>query len=374
MPSHISAFVSMAKLFAVLLLLTPLCAAARTFDIGLDGKTPYPQSSRDQILDIQSASEGRSLHANELDAFKAILTRQGWPTYRTSGPALIDASGKLLERAGLDVEFQKYMLRVLDQQVGDDVRPAVYARLADRIHASHSATQLYGTLHQQSGAVRAVDPPIASLGAMLFFRDFYGLPSLEEELASESVDYTTSLSQPPATYSRPDIRTLLGELIQPDQSLRAALSDARKKGDTAAVDKLKEQIAASDQEGLRKIKQVFDDVGFPTREMVGIDGVSTAFLLVQHADEDPDFQKRALQLATPLLETRGMSRRQYAMLADRVALASGGPQLYGTQMTLKNGTYVLQPTTDMDGLDKRRLSMALGPYQQMLDRANSKGP
>jgi len=37
--------------------------------------------------------------------------------------------------------------------------------------------------------------------------------------------------------------------------------------------------AASDQVTLRQIKNIDDDLGFPTRAMVGIDGASTAFLL-----------------------------------------------------------------------------------------------
>jgi len=55
-------------------------------------------------------------------------------------------------------------------------------------------------------------------------------------------------------------------------------------------------------------------------------------------------------------------------------LAEGEPQLYGTQMPLQNGVYVLQPTSDLDGLDKRRSQMALGPYQAMLDSANASRP
>lgn len=312
-------FSRLASVLALLLAFAPFCMEASTFDIGLDGKSPYPEHSRDQILELQRNSDGRMLLRDELDAFKAVLVEQGWPTYRTSGPALIDAAGKLLGRSGLDCEFQKYMLRVLDQQVGDDIRPAIYARLADRIHASHNSSQLYGTLQQRLDDVATVDPPVASLGSLLFFRDFYGLPSLEEDLASGGIDYEVTLSQPPATYTWPDIRTLLGELIQPDQSLRAALSAARSKGVSAKVELLKEEIAASDREGLRRIKQVFEGVGFPTRDMAGIDGVSRAFLLVQHADEDPALQRRALELAKPLMESRGMSRRQYAMLADRVS-------------------------------------------------------
>ncbi len=112
----------LASVLALLLAFAPFCTAASAFDIGLDGKSPYPAHSRDHILELQRNSDGRSLRRDELDAFKAVLVQQGWPTYRTSGPALIDAAGKLLERSGLDFEFQEYMLRVLDQQVGDDIR------------------------------------------------------------------------------------------------------------------------------------------------------------------------------------------------------------------------------------------------------------
>ncbi|WP_254574419.1 DUF6624 domain-containing protein [Stenotrophomonas acidaminiphila] len=365
--------------FLIFLLAQSFQTSAATFDIGLDGSQAHPANVGERLDALLRDADGRQLNRAELDEFKAILVKHGWPTYRTSGPASIEVCAGLLKRSGLDFDFQKYMLAVLDQQVGDDIRPAAYARIADQAYTAHEGVQLYGTLHRRVEGKVVADPPVKSEGTMLFFRDFYGLPSLEEELAestgsadaSSSMDYDGSLSQPSAVYTRPDIRKLLGELIDPDQSLRHALSKARAEGDSARVEELQAKIAEADRENTRKIKQVFDEVGFPTREMVGIDGVSTALLLVQHADEDPEFQKRALTLAEPLMKTRGMSRRQYAMLTDRVALASGHPQIFGTQMMLENGTYVLQPTLDLENLDRRRREMALGPYRKMLESANS---
>lgn len=365
--------------YLIFLLAQSFQTSAATFDIGLDGSQAHPANVGERLGALLRDADDRQLTRAELDEFKALLLEHGWPTYRTSGPASIEVCGGLLKRSGLDFEFQKYMLALLDQQVGDDIRPAAYARIADQAYAAHEGVQLYGTLHRRVDGKVVADPPVKSEGTMLFFRDFYGLPTLEEELAESAgstagpspMDYDGSLSQPSAVYTRPDIRKLLGELIYPDQSLRHALSKARAEGNPARVEELQAKIAEADRESMRQIKQVFDEVGFPTREMVGIDGVSTAFLLVQHADEDPEFQKRALALAEPLMRTRGMSRRQYAMLADRVALASNQPQIYGTQMKLENGTYVLQPTLDLENLDRRRREMALGPYQQMLESANS---
>lgn len=365
--------------FLILMLAHSLQASAARFDIGLDGSQAHPAAVGERLGALLRGADGRQLNSAELDEFKAILLKHGWPTYRTSGPASIEVCGGLLKGSSLDFEFQKYMLALLDQQVGDDIRPAAYARVADQAYADHEGVQLYGTLHRRADGKLIADPPVKSEGTMLFFRDFYGLPTLEEELAEaagsqggpSSIDYDGSLSQPSAVYTRPDIRKLLGDLIHPDQSLRHALNKARAEGDSARVEEIKAKIAESDRKAMHQIKRVFDEVGFPTREMVGIDGVSTAFLLVQHADEDPEFQRRALALAEPLMKTRGMSRRQYAMLADRVALASDQPQIYGTQMTLENGAYVLQPTIDLENLDRRRREMALGSYQKMLERANS---
>lgn len=363
-------------LLLALLLVLGFQAHAQGFDIGLDGNTPYPDSARSRLAALLEEGGDRPLTAGQLDEFKAILTSHGWPTYRTSGPEVIETCAALLRRSGADFPFQQYMLRLLDQQVGDDIRPEAYARFADQAYAGHEGVQLYGTLHRREGADYVAHPPIRSEGAMLFFRDFYGLPGLDEELAALAAGaatpgYDGPMSQPSATYTRPDIRRLLGELIQPDQSLRMELQQARAGGDAARVEALQARIAEADRESLPQLRAVFDEVGFPTREMVGIDGVSTAFLLVQHADEDPAFQQRALELAEPLMRSRGMSRRQYAMLADRVALAAGRPQLYGTQMQLENGRYVLQPTADLENLDQRRREMALGPYRQMLQSANA---
>lgn len=363
----------------VLLVLHGVHANAAAFDIGLDGRTAYPASANERLGNLLRSSEGRQLTHDELEEFKAVLVKQGWPTYRTSGPQAIEVCGELLRRSGVDFEFQKYMFALLDQQVGDDIRPIAYARLADQAYAAHERVQLYGTLLRRDEGTLVVDPPIKSEGTMLFFRDFYGLPSLEEELRdsgddtgrTSAMDDDGALSKQPPVYTRPDIRKLLGELIYEDQSLRGELHQALSKGDKAEIERIKTKIIESDKKSTAGIKQIFDKVGFPTREMVGIDGVSTAFLLVQHADADPEFQKKALALAEPLMKTRGMSRRQYAMLADRVALATGQPQIYGTQMELRDGTYVLQPTADLENLDQRRSEMALGPYQKMLDSANS---
>jgi len=152
-------------------------------------------------------------------------------------------------------------------------------------------------------------------------------------------------------------------MIAGDQATRAKAS----KVSGAELDKLLAEMREIDQLNIGKIEAIFDQVGFSDVQMVGRDGVSTAFLLVQHATDDPTFQRRALDLAKPLVESRQMSKQQYAALTDRVLLAEGKQQLYGTQTEVVKDKVVLRPLTDPDNVDARRAAMAMGPLTDYIE-------
>lgn len=57
----------------------------------------------------------------------------------------------------------------------------------------------------------------------------------------------------------------------------------------------------------------------------------TAWLMAQHADRDPAFQKEVLAMLEPLVATGETSAANYAYLWDRVAVGEHRPQRYGTQ-------------------------------------------
>jgi hypothetical protein len=71
--------------------------------------------------------------------------------------------------------------------------------------------------------------------------------------------------------------------------------------------------------------------GWPGRTEVGEDGAHLVWLLVQNAAaSDPAFQRRCLDLLTAAVEAGEAARREWAYLTDRVLLAEGEPQEYGT--------------------------------------------
>lgn len=113
------------------------------------------------------------------------------------------------------------------------------------------------------------------------------------------------------------------------------------------------------------LKTVIADKGWPTYSRVGHDGAKAAWLIVQHADHDPAFQAQVLPLIEHAAKAGEADLPDLALLTDRVLLAQGKPQRYGSQFTTAgDGTMELRPTEDMDGLDARRQAMGLQPLAQ----------
>lgn len=124
-------------------------------------------------------------------------------------------------------------------------------------------------------------------------------------------------------------------------------------------------ILAVDSRRLARLKEIVDQHGWPGKSLVGEDGAKAAWLLVQHATQDPDFMKRCRGLMERAVRRGEASSVDYAWLVDRVRLQQGKGQLYGTQFIQDSkGRLVLQPLKDPEEVDKRRLEMGLGPLAE----------
>lgn len=99
---------------------------------------------------------------------------------------------------------------------------------------------------------------------------------------------------------------------------------------------------------------------------------NNAWLLVQHADLDPDFQREVLRILEPLVATGETRPSNFAYLFDRVAaswsdLSKQVPQRYGTQGMCKGpGVWEPIPLEDPENLDRRRASVGLGPEAEYI--------
>lgn len=166
----------------------------------------------------------------------------------------------------------------------------------------------------------------------------------------------TALEQRLAALTQPALRRELLERFQRDQAaLKAAgyeYTDASKVVRSENNARMKEIIAAH---------------GWPGKSMIGEDGAHAAWLLVQHADDEPAFQKQCLALMKPLVDAGEVTENNYAYLHDRIAVAEGRRQRYGTQFNKQREP---QPIEDEANVDARRIAIGLPPMaeykQQML--------
>ena len=96
----------------------------------------------------------------------------------------------------------------------------------------------------------------------------------------------------------------------------------------------------------------------------GADADHDAWLLVQHADRTPDFQRTTLARLEALPQG-STNRKNLAYLWDRVAKSDGRPQRYGTQgRCVGPGTWEPNPSEDPSHLDDRRMQMGLNPESE----------
>ncbi|WP_428963018.1 DUF6624 domain-containing protein [Micromonospora fluostatini] len=110
---------------------------------------------------------------------------------------------------------------------------------------------------------------------------------------------------------------------------------------------------------------VLDQEGWPRLSEVGPDASAAAWLIAQHADRDPEFQRRCLGLLEQAVRDGEAQASHWAYLTDRVRRAEGRPQVYGTQLWYGldgGGPLQPQPIEDPDRLDERRRSVGLGPF------------
>ena len=131
------------------------------------------------------------------------------------------------------------------------------------------------------------------------------------------------------------------------------------------------QKSGIDNEGpdarIARLKQIIAEHGWPTFDLVGKDGGDAAWIIAQHADLDPDFQAAALELLTEAAEAGQASWGNVAYLSDRVAVAKGDPQTYGTQIgCVKGKAKLATPLTEPDQVDRLRAKAGLDPLDDYL--------
>ena len=154
------------------------------------------------------------------------------------------------------------------------------------------------------------------------------------------------------------LRAELREMFRVDQELR---NKAIKDWDNH---ELASEIMEVDRRNTARMHQIVDAYGWLGKTLVGEDGANAAWLLVQHADADREFQKRCLELMIAAGPDE-VPPSNLALLVDRVRVGEGRPQVYGTQFwTDENDRFGPCAIEDETLVDERRAGMGLGPLAE----------
>jgi hypothetical protein len=123
----------------------------------------------------------------------------------------------------------------------------------------------------------------------------------------------------------------------------------------------REAVLRMDAANLIWLKQLIRTTGVPTAEQVGENGVKWTWLLVQHADADPTFQASVVPEFARRFEAGELSADAFAKLSDRVLVAAGKPQEFGTQFDWLYGHFDPKGSVDLAAIDARRRKIGLMP-------------
>jgi hypothetical protein len=161
--------------------------------------------------------------------------------------------------------------------------------------------------------------------------------------------------------------------IEPDPKAAAQIAAAfrkqpKMKMSDAILATLKEETK-TDRANTARMKEIVDQLGWPGRSLVGGQAEHAAWLLVQHADLDPRFQRRCLSLLEQAVKDGQAEAKDFAYLTDRVLIAEGKKQAYGTQYEASKGQIKPKPIEDEARVDERRKKIGLEPLANYLKTA-----
>jgi hypothetical protein len=119
----------------------------------------------------------------------------------------------------------------------------------------------------------------------------------------------------------------------------------------------------------KRISEIFEKHGFVGFNLAGEDGSRNFWMIVQHSDHNPEFQKEVLIEMKKEVDKQNAISTSYGLLVDRVNLNTGKAQVYGTQVTynMNNGQAYPKKLKDSITVNERRKSIGLESIEEYLN-------
>lgn len=129
-----------------------------------------------------------------------------------------------------------------------------------------------------------------------------------------------------------------------------------------------EEMRALHNKNARVLNEIIDSIGYPTIAKVGKEGSEAAWLVIQHAIEQPEFMKKCAQLLQIAVQENEADPKSLAYLTDRIAVFEGKPQSYGTQFDWdENGNLSANAFDNLIEVNKRRKALGLNTIEEQTE-------
>ncbi len=180
-------------------------------------------------------------------------------------------------------------------------------------------------------------------------------------------DHNLCEEVPEEVITNPSLQLEIIKMYVDDQASRGnILSDIIKKYaiDSSAI--LVEGGMNIDKKNRNRLKEIIDEYGFPTRSLVGTKAMEGVFIIIQHADRDPGWQRSQLPAIEKAVKNGDMNGQSYTYLYDRIQINAGEKQRYGTQFSNVdpiNKVVTLADIEDMETLNDRRREVGMMPIE-----------
>lgn len=157
-----------------------------------------------------------------------------------------------------------------------------------------------------------------------------------------------------------ELKQRLWEMGSRDQSSRqydmARLSASQQR-------MINDQMLRSDRQLSAELKEIVAEKGWPTIKLVGLQASNDAARILSHSP-DLEFQRSLAEKLEKLVADGEIVGSNIAPVIDKVLVADGKPQRYGTQYLVSDGKATIQPIEDPDHLEQRRAQFMLPTMAQ----------
>lgn len=161
----------------------------------------------------------------------------------------------------------------------------------------------------------------------------------------------------------------LDSIYYDDQTYRLQEQDLENKHgwDSKEVKDIWKIIKVKDSVNLIKVVAILDKFGWLGTDVIGNQGNSALFLVIQHADLKT--QEKYLPMMREAVKNGKAYGRSLALLEDRIEIRNGRKQIYGSQIGMNPDTKVhyVSPLIDPDNVNKRRASVGLGTLEEYVN-------